>query len=236
MDITDNIKRIREEKRLSQAELSRRLNLDPSAYFRLEKRGNKLTLEQVENFAKALEVAPFELVGITPPEKINDSNEKDVEIAGLKKRIGELERMNELFEGNAYILEAISRKFVNRAIDHAYGIAKHYSSIGHSKEMDRELDITIEKLNKEHQERYKAIIKELYSQGSFKVTLKKIILEEKDKFFAILEWIHIENITKDYIEISESALKSKINELIYNRPVDEVVDEAIENIFLSLVF
>ncbi len=138
MDITDNIKRIREEKRLSQAELSRRLNLDPSAYFRLEKRGNKLTLEQVENFAKALEVTPFELVGITPPETINDSNEKDVEIAGLKKRIGELERMNELFEGNAYILEAISRKFVNRAIDHAYGIAKHYSSIGHSKEIDRE--------------------------------------------------------------------------------------------------
>jgi transcriptional regulator with XRE-family HTH domain len=91
MNISDNIKRIREEKRLSQAEISRRLNLDPSAYFRLEKRGNKLTLDQIEDIAKALEVHPIELLGL-----MNSSNGEAIDIKksselNLEKRIAELE-------------------------------------------------------------------------------------------------------------------------------------------------
>jgi DNA-binding XRE family transcriptional regulator len=42
MDITHNIKSIRELKKVSQAEMARKLDLDPAAYFRIEKRGDKL--------------------------------------------------------------------------------------------------------------------------------------------------------------------------------------------------
>jgi transcriptional regulator with XRE-family HTH domain len=63
MNISENIKQIRESKRLSQAEVSRRLNLDPPSYFRFEKRGSKLSLEQIENIANALEVSVREVLG-----------------------------------------------------------------------------------------------------------------------------------------------------------------------------
>ncbi|GAB4017745.1 hypothetical protein GCM10028808_50050 [Spirosoma migulaei] len=62
MDVTANIKAIRVAKGVSQAELSRRLELDTSSYHRIENRGNKLSIEQVEKIATALDVSFMELL------------------------------------------------------------------------------------------------------------------------------------------------------------------------------
>ncbi len=67
MNISENIKKIREQKRISQTELAKRLGVEPTNYPRLEKRGNNLTYNYIELFAKALEVSVAELLGINNP-------------------------------------------------------------------------------------------------------------------------------------------------------------------------
>lgn len=56
MDIKNNIKSLREKHSISQQEMANRMNLDQSSYSRLEKRGNKLSIEQIESIANALQV------------------------------------------------------------------------------------------------------------------------------------------------------------------------------------
>ncbi|WP_077923606.1 helix-turn-helix domain-containing protein [Spirosoma sp. 209] len=62
MDISNNIKAIRTAKGMSQAEIARRLELDPSAYHRLENRGSKLSVDQIEEIAIALGVSFSEVL------------------------------------------------------------------------------------------------------------------------------------------------------------------------------
>ena len=79
-----SIKEIRESKRLSQVEVARRLGIDTQNYHRLEKRGKKLSIEQLESISDALEVSVFytisTLLGIN--EKIL---EKDIRLLDKKK-------------------------------------------------------------------------------------------------------------------------------------------------------
>ena len=62
MDISKVIRKIRDEKRLTQLELAERLQMERSNYARLEARGDKLTIEQLENIAGALGVGLLELL------------------------------------------------------------------------------------------------------------------------------------------------------------------------------
>ena len=62
MDISANIKAIRSSIGVSQAELSRRLDLDPSAYNRIENRGDKLSIEQLKAIAQALNVTLIDVL------------------------------------------------------------------------------------------------------------------------------------------------------------------------------
>lgn len=57
MDISKNIKDIREGKGLKQSEIAKQLGIERQNYSRLEKRGKKLTIEQLESIAKALGVS-----------------------------------------------------------------------------------------------------------------------------------------------------------------------------------
>lgn len=86
MDITHNIKLIRESKKITQAEMSRILDLDPAAYFRMEKRGDKLTVEQLGRIAGALGVSVVEL--LTGGAQTGQSEER---VKDLEKRVEELE-------------------------------------------------------------------------------------------------------------------------------------------------
>lgn len=130
MNISDNIKKIREEKRLSQAEISRRLNLDPSAYFRLEKRGNKLTLEQIEDIAVALEVKPIELLGLSNSDEtleVKKDSEQNLEkrIVELKDRIKDKESIiayqNDIINENAKLVYPVIEQYV-RSKAREYGL------------------------------------------------------------------------------------------------------------------
>jgi transcriptional regulator with XRE-family HTH domain len=87
MDISNNIKAIRNEKGIAQAELARRLELDPSSYHRLENRGSKLSIEQAGSIAKALGVSLIEL--LTWGEQVTDST-SSVDSNHLQKRTDEL--------------------------------------------------------------------------------------------------------------------------------------------------
>ena len=93
----------RESKGLKQSEVAARMNIDQPNYSRLEKRGKKLTLEQIENIAKALDVSPNVLIGLEV-EEMSNKDERD-SLSKLnddsKKRIEELEaRLNSIEEAN----------------------------------------------------------------------------------------------------------------------------------------
>lgn len=105
MNISENIKQIRESKRLSQAEVSRRLNLDPPSYFRFEKRGSKLSLEQIENIANALEVSVREVLGF----EVETTNKSEIEI---------LQNENKILKEKSEILDNIESTFLSVFQDH----------------------------------------------------------------------------------------------------------------------
>ena len=67
MDIRNNIKSLREQKGVSQYEMADRMNLDQSSYSRLEKRGNKLSIEQIQSIADALGVDLNSALGYEEP-------------------------------------------------------------------------------------------------------------------------------------------------------------------------
>jgi transcriptional regulator with XRE-family HTH domain len=81
MDISKRIIEVREEKRKTQADLARLLGMEQSNYARLEKRGKKLTFEQIEKIALALGVTAKELLFGE-----EDNTFYDVEIEGYDYR------------------------------------------------------------------------------------------------------------------------------------------------------
>lgn len=90
MDISKNIKAIRELSKISQSEIARRLGVEPTNYPRMEKRGNKLTVEQLEKIAGALGVSVIELM-TGEPQKVEDTDK----VKELEKQVRELEKKNE---------------------------------------------------------------------------------------------------------------------------------------------
>ncbi len=80
MNLSANIKAIREAKRVKQLEIATALDIDPSNYAKLEKRGNKLTLEQLEKIAGALDVSVMELITGEPQTVQNDERVKELEL------------------------------------------------------------------------------------------------------------------------------------------------------------
>lgn len=88
MNITDKIKAIRDELRLSQAEIARRLEIEPPSYHRLENRGDKLSIEQLDSIAKALGVSRMHILNWGEQ---TDNDHPQADKAGLLKRVSELE-------------------------------------------------------------------------------------------------------------------------------------------------
>lgn len=90
MDIKDKIRLIRESKGFTQEDIADKLGVTRANYRYFENRGNKLTIEQLENISNALGVSVGEILGLTLPK--NDS----LEVEQLRKRNEELEdRLND---------------------------------------------------------------------------------------------------------------------------------------------
>lgn len=92
MDISKTIIEIRERKKIKQSELANKLGIDQPNYSRLEKRGEKLTVEQLKQIASALGVEINELLGI-------EVQSIDIEkVKRIEKRVSELEKLNNILE------------------------------------------------------------------------------------------------------------------------------------------
>ena len=123
MDIAATIKAIRERKGIKQADMAERLNMERSNYSRLEKRGNELSINQVIEIAKALEMTPFDLIF-------------PVEAKAYKKSVS---RMAKLVEQNDYLL-ANQRK-VEAFMTLIMELGKGFEGFGLTKEVfQKQLD------------------------------------------------------------------------------------------------
>lgn len=90
MEVSENIKRIREAKGLKQADIAKAIGMERTNYHRIEKRGSKLTIEQLEAIAGALGVSVLELLTGEPQTVQSDERVKE-----LEKRVEELDELNE---------------------------------------------------------------------------------------------------------------------------------------------
>lgn len=138
MDITKRIIDIREQKRIKQIEIAEKLSIDRQNYSRLEKRGDKLTIEQLKQIAGALGVELNELLGI---EVQTVDNER---VKELEKRALELEKLNNLLEEQNKELKIIqdeNNEILDRINDQlVYKLLKKYQ-VGHLDLIDTDFSI-----------------------------------------------------------------------------------------------
>lgn len=85
MELSERIANLRESKGIKQYEVANALGVEPPNYSRLEKRGDKLSIEQLKAIAGALGVSLIELLGFDEPV------ENNTKIEELEKRVVELE-------------------------------------------------------------------------------------------------------------------------------------------------
>jgi transcriptional regulator with XRE-family HTH domain len=129
MDISKNIKAIREAKRLTQADLAERIGIDGSNYAKQEKRGNKLTVEQLEKIAGAMGVSVLELM-TGESKKVEDSGK----VEELEKRVRELEQIKNLFQDNLQMKEREFERVKEYFVKCIYNeIAENFFEKGYSK-------------------------------------------------------------------------------------------------------
>ncbi|GAA4839818.1 helix-turn-helix transcriptional regulator [Algivirga pacifica] len=94
--ISDTIKDIRERLRIKPVEVANKLGMERGNYSRLEKRGDKLTWEQICNIADAMKIPPYQII----QETYNLQPTNNGEITSLENKIKHLES----------IIDALTRK------------------------------------------------------------------------------------------------------------------------------
>jgi len=99
MDIPKRIREIRETKKLRQIDVAQKIGIEVSQYNRYEKRGKKLTIEQLEQIANALDVTLKELLF----EENSGDLERELEFLRREKEL--LEREKKLIEMERTSLE-----------------------------------------------------------------------------------------------------------------------------------
>lgn len=115
MDITQNIVSIRESKGLKQSEIASKIGIDQPNYSRLEKRGDKLSIEQLKAIATALDVPLNELLGLDAPVE-NEEKIKELEnrIKELKKVVQVAHSKIDSYEFNLFMLSgSLGNEIVN---------------------------------------------------------------------------------------------------------------------------
>ena len=81
MTVGERIKAIREERKISQLELARRLGLkDKSSVCKIEKSGDNISTKSIKSYAKALNVTPAFLMGWTHEEREELAPENETEL------------------------------------------------------------------------------------------------------------------------------------------------------------
>ncbi|AUD05561.1 helix-turn-helix domain-containing protein [Spirosoma pollinicola] len=85
MEVSKNIRSIRESKGLTQVDMANRMGTERSNYARLENRDVNLTLKQVQEIAEALQVSVYEIIGIPQAEDLR--SEQSESLQRLEERL-----------------------------------------------------------------------------------------------------------------------------------------------------
>jgi transcriptional regulator with XRE-family HTH domain len=97
-EIAERIKAVRETKRIKQNEIAAALGVDSSNYAKLEKRGRKLTLEQLEKIADILDISLIDLLDTDyNPDKSEREKLLESEVFELEQEIRDLNRTLKAF-------------------------------------------------------------------------------------------------------------------------------------------
>ena len=110
MDIGEKIKAIRKEKRISQAEIAKLLNVTQATYSHLENRSSKLTYEQIEKIAEALGVSVKYLLFGEDEHLVKLTRNKDAE---LENKIKDLEKELEFLNMKMKKEEVLAEVYFN---------------------------------------------------------------------------------------------------------------------------
>lgn len=113
MDVSKNIIKVREGKRIKQSEVADKLNMERPNYSRIEKRGLKMSLEQLMQIADALEVPFLDL--------ISDDNSNPI--------VNELRNENEKLREIVTKLEDEKRRFKEVEIESINSFHYYYVNV-----------------------------------------------------------------------------------------------------------
>lgn len=192
MDISKNISSIRESKGIKQYQIAETLGIEPSNYSRLEKRGNKLTIEQLEDLAKALGVTIRELMFGEKLESLEETQSLKARITELESIIRDKEQLNSyLSEKNAvceeYLQEILDTMFLDIAIDeHSLGTI---TFIKNGKKEGIRVSEYNDLSEAEQEELYNHEVKYEFSEEETEQTMKSIFTSDKyKKLSGLIMW------------------------------------------------
>lgn len=132
MDISKNIKAIRESKGYTQARLADSLQMERANYHRLENRGTKMTIEQLQSVADALGVSLGEVLGIegtTGEVETGRIKELEKRVKELEDRIKDKDFKLKAFEKESYMLKSLIFNSLSHAVNHALKLSDYMDFI-----------------------------------------------------------------------------------------------------------
>ncbi|AXE17894.1 hypothetical protein DR864_09200 [Runella rosea] len=191
MDITGRIEYFRAANKIRKADMARALDMDASHYSKLEQRGEKLTIEQLEKIAFALGVSVIELLTGEPQ---NDERVKELEkeVDLLTTNLNYYVKLESLYEERRGNRESQIQSYLHDvreflAVQYEIGIAKYIN-----KETGQITKVKVGESNSELDTEYftfKYDREFLFTKDEL-ATLNKLMFSDSD-----INW-HIENLIK----------------------------------------
>jgi transcriptional regulator with XRE-family HTH domain len=214
MDMSKRIIDVRESKKLKQSEVAAKLGIDQPNYSRLEKRGKKLTLEQIETIAKALDVSPNVLIGVESDEA-SAKNDVDILLSQneeLKKRVEELElRLNSIEEANR-IKEELNTIKQNQL--------QEKTQQAKEKITERMLERMYEIASENHYSR-------LVKRAKFEVEYNKITPDEEDDFNHTNKYFYYVSRTNDVAVVTQANFEKLLAEYYKDPWVKTILEQGL---------
>ena len=206
----------RESKGLKQSEVAARMNIDQPNYSRLEKRGKKLTLEQIENIAKALDVSPNVLIGLEV-EEMSNKDERD-SLSKLnddyKKRIEELESRLSSTEEATRVKDELNSFKQNQLLE--------------------KTKLTQEKVTEKMLERMYEIAQEnhftrLVKRDKFEADYNKITPDEEEDYNHTAKYFYYVNKTNNVAVVTKDNFEKLLSEYYKDSWVKTMLEQGLAN-------
>jgi transcriptional regulator with XRE-family HTH domain len=183
MNISEKIIAAREAKKIKQIDVAKALDMEQSNYSRIENKGNKLTLEQLEKICSVLGITLDELLHWGEEKKGDTTEELErvkKELDDLKEKNGYLKSINELQES---ILDETEEYFLGEDYTYFYNhslMEEFYKK----KDYYKPIIWTYEgEMCEVSSERIPLIDDNLFTDDVTNTSLKEKIIDFEDKFY-----------------------------------------------------